>query len=89
MSRSKKVAVPANAISRVIGRGGCNINAIREISGAHIEVEKQKKQQQQQQLTALVSPIPESSTLNPQSQPEAEKTHLLGFLRMVSIYKVP
>ena len=38
--KSKKVIVPANAISRVIGRGGCNINAIREMSGAHIEVEK-------------------------------------------------
>eukprot|EP00095_Tigriopus_kingsejongensis_P010708 maker-scaffold179_size282488-snap-gene-1.25 protein:Tk10708 transcript:maker-scaffold179_size282488-snap-gene-1.25-mRNA-1 annotation:"ankyrin repeat and kh domain-containing protein 1" len=39
--KSKKVSVPSNAISRVIGRGGCNINAIRELSGAHIEVEKQ------------------------------------------------
>ena len=43
--RSKKVSVPANAISRVIGRAGCNINAIREISGAHIEIEKQGKGQ--------------------------------------------
>ncbi|GBM44967.1 Ankyrin repeat domain-containing protein 17 [Araneus ventricosus] len=43
-NRSKKVSVPANAISRVIGRGGMNINAIREASGAHIEVEKQKGQ---------------------------------------------
>ncbi|KAG8184302.1 hypothetical protein JTE90_008987 [Oedothorax gibbosus] len=43
-NRSKKVCVPANAISRVIGRGGMNINAIREASGAHIEVEKQKGQ---------------------------------------------
>lgn len=42
--KSKKVVVPANAISRVIGRGGCNINTIREVSGAHIEVEKQKGQ---------------------------------------------
>ena len=42
--KSKKVVVPSNAISRVIGRGGCNINTIREISGAHIEVEKQKGQ---------------------------------------------
>ncbi|KAK3090841.1 hypothetical protein FSP39_015089 [Pinctada imbricata] len=41
-SRSKKVQVPSSAISRVIGRGGCNINAIREVSGAHIEVEKQR-----------------------------------------------
>ena len=41
-TRSKKVTVPSNAISRVIGRGGCNINAIREVSGAHIDVDKQK-----------------------------------------------
>ncbi len=37
--------MPSNAISRVIGRGGSNINAIRELSGAHIEVEKQSKGQ--------------------------------------------
>ena len=43
--KSKKVSVPSNAISRVIGRGGFNINAIRELSGAHIEVEKQSKGQ--------------------------------------------
>ncbi|KAG0422593.1 hypothetical protein HPB47_001599 [Ixodes persulcatus] len=42
--RSKKVTVPSSAISRVIGRCGCNINAIREASGAHIEVEKHKGQ---------------------------------------------
>ena len=36
------MTVPAAAISRVIGRGGCNINAIREVSGAHIEVDKHK-----------------------------------------------
>lgn len=40
--KSKKVQVPSSAISRVIGRGGCNINLIREVSGAHIEVEKQR-----------------------------------------------
>lgn len=48
--RSKKVAVPATAISRVIGRGGCNINAVREISGAHIEVEKQRGQPSDRQI---------------------------------------
>ncbi|KAI1285660.1 Ankyrin repeat and KH domain-containing protein 1 [Halotydeus destructor] len=48
--RSKKVSVPASAISRVIGRGGCNINAVREISGAHIEVEKQRGQQGDRQI---------------------------------------
>lgn len=41
-TKAKKVKVASNCISRVIGRGGCNINAIREKSGAHIEVEKQK-----------------------------------------------
>ncbi|XP_039557819.1 ankyrin repeat domain-containing protein 17 isoform X6 [Passer montanus] len=40
--RSKKVSVPSNVISRVIGRGGCNINAIRECTGAHIDIDKQK-----------------------------------------------
>lgn len=48
--RSKKVVVSASAISRVIGRSGCNINAVREISGAHIEVEKQKGQQGDRQI---------------------------------------
>ncbi|XP_028608491.1 ankyrin repeat domain-containing protein 17 isoform X5 [Grammomys surdaster] len=40
--RSKKVSVPSTVISRVIGRGGCNINAIREYTGAHIDIDKQK-----------------------------------------------
>ncbi|CAH2301440.1 ankyrin repeat domain-containing 17 isoform X4 [Pelobates cultripes] len=40
--RSKKVSVPPTVISRVIGRGGCNINAIREFTGAHIDIDKQK-----------------------------------------------
>jgi hypothetical protein len=31
--KSKKVSVPSNAISRVIGRGGSNINAIRYMDG--------------------------------------------------------
>ncbi|XP_076458680.1 ankyrin repeat and KH domain-containing protein 1-like isoform X4 [Babylonia areolata] len=41
--RSKKVTVPASVISRVIGRGGCNINSIRETSGAHVDIEKSQK----------------------------------------------
>uniref|UniRef100_A0A803TMD3 K Homology domain-containing protein n=1 Tax=Anolis carolinensis TaxID=28377 RepID=A0A803TMD3_ANOCA len=40
--RGKKVSVPSTVISRVIGRGGCNINAIREFTGAHIDIDKQK-----------------------------------------------
>lgn len=43
--KQKRISVPSSAISRVIGRGGCNINAVREYSGAHIDVEKQKGQQ--------------------------------------------
>ena len=42
LNRSKKVSVPSTVISRVIGRGGCNINAIREFTGAHIDFDKQK-----------------------------------------------
>ncbi|KAG8139735.1 hypothetical protein E2320_002511, partial [Naja naja] len=38
----EKVSVPSTVISRVIGRGGCNINAIREFTGAHIDIDKQK-----------------------------------------------
>ncbi len=56
--RSKKVTVPSNAISRVIGRAGCNINAIREISGAHIEIEKQGKGQGDR--TVLIKGMAES-----------------------------
>ncbi|CAH0553399.1 unnamed protein product [Brassicogethes aeneus] len=47
----KKVSVPHNAISRVIGRGGSNINAIRGATGAHIEVEKQNKGQGERIIT--------------------------------------
>ncbi|KAK6627845.1 hypothetical protein RUM44_010324 [Polyplax serrata] len=49
--KSKKVSVPLNAISRVIGRGGSNINAIRSATGAHIEVEKQGKGQGERIIT--------------------------------------
>ncbi|XP_030375768.1 ankyrin repeat and KH domain-containing protein mask isoform X4 [Scaptodrosophila lebanonensis] len=47
----KKVQVPVNAISRVIGRAGSNINAIRATTGAHIEVEKQGKNQSERSIT--------------------------------------
>ncbi|KAL3247791.1 hypothetical protein MRX96_056865 [Rhipicephalus microplus] len=55
--RSKKVTVPSAAISRVIGRCGCNINAIRESSGAHIEVEKQKGQGERYHLDPASAPF--------------------------------
>ncbi|KAF7285836.1 ankyrin repeat and KH domain-containing protein 1-like isoform X5 [Rhynchophorus ferrugineus] len=50
-SGAKKVSVPLNAISRVIGRGGSNINAIRQHTGALIEVEKQGKGQGDRAIT--------------------------------------
>ncbi|ESO12839.1 hypothetical protein HELRODRAFT_188005 [Helobdella robusta] len=40
--KTRKVDVPARAVSRVIGRAGCNINAIREFSGAKIDLDKLK-----------------------------------------------
>ena len=43
--------MPLNAISRVIGRGGSNINAIRAATGAQIEVEKQCKGQGERIIT--------------------------------------
>ncbi|XP_064212242.1 ankyrin repeat domain-containing protein 17 isoform X4 [Tribolium castaneum] len=52
----KKVSVPLNAISRVIGRGGSNINAIRGATGAHIEVEKQSKGQGERIITIKGAP---------------------------------
>ncbi|CAG9579611.1 unnamed protein product [Danaus chrysippus] len=47
----KKVSVGAHAISRVIGRAGTNINAIRSATGAHIEVDKQTKGQGERIIT--------------------------------------
>lgn len=49
--QSHRIYVSSQAIARVIGRGGNNINAIRESSGAHIEVEKQQKGQTDRLIT--------------------------------------
>ncbi|VDM37893.1 unnamed protein product [Toxocara canis] len=51
--RSSRLSVSSNLIARVIGRAGGNINAIREATGAYIEVEKQsgKKEQHDRQIT--------------------------------------
>lgn len=79
--RSKKVLVPSNAISRVIGRGGSNINAIRSATGAHIEVDKQTKGQGERTIT-----IKGSADATKQAHmlisalvkdPEADLTHIL------------
>ena len=43
--------MPPTAISRVIGRGGSNINTIRGVTGAHIEVDKQTKSQGERIIT--------------------------------------
>ena len=49
--RSKRILVASNLISRVIGRGGCNINAIREVTGAHIDIDKQRKGSHERTVT--------------------------------------
>jgi ankyrin repeat protein len=37
-----RIQVPAKAISRIIGRAGCNINAIRDATGAQVDLDKMK-----------------------------------------------
>ena len=85
--KSKKVIVPANAISRVIGRGGCNINAIREMSGAHIEVEKlqgKASANQQTERTILIKGSAEATRQANNwiqqiiSSPDKDMTDILG-----------
>jgi hypothetical protein len=50
--------IAANAIPRVIGRAGANVNMIREATGAHVEVEKQslRKEQAHRKITIKGSP---------------------------------
>lgn len=38
--RMKRIAVPGPFVSRVMGRSGTNIDAIRQASGAHVDVER-------------------------------------------------
>jgi len=42
-SNGLKLFVNSRLVSRLIGRAGCNINAIREATGAHIDIDKQRK----------------------------------------------
>ncbi|KAM4037012.1 ankyrin repeat and KH domain-containing protein 1-like [Anomaloglossus baeobatrachus] len=49
--RSKKLSVPASVVSRIMGRGGCNITAIQEVTGAHIDVDKQKDKNGERMIT--------------------------------------
>lgn len=44
---SQVLNVASSAIARVIGRAGSNINAIREATNAHIEVEKMTSKREQ------------------------------------------
>ena len=39
----QKMSLGSNYIARVIGRSGCNVNAIRDVTGTHIDIEKPKK----------------------------------------------
>ncbi|XP_076823769.1 ankyrin repeat domain-containing protein 17-like isoform X2 [Clavelina lepadiformis] len=48
---AKRIMVSSNLISRVIGRAGVNINAIREVTGAHIDIDKQRKGGQERTVT--------------------------------------
>ncbi|KAM3925925.1 ankyrin repeat and KH domain-containing protein 1-like [Leptodactylus fuscus] len=49
--RSKKMSVPAAVVSRIMGRGGCNITAIQDVTGAHIDVDKQKDKNGERMIT--------------------------------------
>ncbi|XP_012691221.2 ankyrin repeat and KH domain-containing protein 1 isoform X2 [Clupea harengus] len=51
VSRSKKLSVPASVVSRIMGRGGCNITAIQDVTGAHIDVDKQKDKNGERMIT--------------------------------------
>jgi len=39
----RKLTLASNLIARVIGRSGCNVNAIRDVTQTHIDIEKPKK----------------------------------------------
>ncbi|RXM36305.1 Ankyrin repeat and KH domain-containing protein 1 [Acipenser ruthenus] len=49
--KSKKLSVPASVVSRIMGRGGCNITAIQDVTGAHIDVDKQKDKNGERMIT--------------------------------------
>lgn len=52
--------IPANSIPRVIGRSGVNVNAIREATGAHVEVEKQSLRKEQTIRKITIKGLPEA-----------------------------
>jgi len=51
INRIKRMVIASNLISRVIGRAGCNVNAIRHVTGAQIDIDKMMKGEQQRVIT--------------------------------------
>jgi len=58
--RSHALSVCSSAIARVIGRAGSNINAIREATSAHIEVEKMTTRREQASRQITIKGTPEA-----------------------------
>lgn len=56
---SWKLTIPAYAASRVIGKGGSNVNAVREATGAIIEINKIQESNKQAERTVLAKGTPE------------------------------
>eukprot|EP00118_Oscarella_pearsei_P003104 m.12968 g.12968 ORF g.12968 m.12968 type:complete len:2147 (+) comp24414_c0_seq2:49-6489(+) len=44
--KSKRMAIPAAVVTRIVGRGGLNLTAIRESTGAHIDLDRCKSSQE-------------------------------------------
>merc|ERR1712037_144975 len=57
----QKMSLGSNYIARVIGRSGCNVNAIRDVTGTHIDIEKPKKGGGDRTIT--IRGTPEQTTL--------------------------
>ena len=55
VKKSKKIIIQSDAVSRVIGRCGYNINAIRESSKAHIELDRNAIKPANKYINALVN----------------------------------
>ena len=44
--RSKRMVIPASVVNRIIGRGGVTLTAVREATGAHIDLDKARSAQE-------------------------------------------
>ncbi|CAF4800652.1 unnamed protein product, partial [Rotaria magnacalcarata] len=42
IGKQKKITIPHEQYSRIIGRSGSNLNVLREVTGASIDVENKK-----------------------------------------------